>query len=116
MHYEILNVTYKATDEEIKKAFNKLSKKYHPDKSRNTSQYQKIQRAYEILSDRTLKTIYDTDGLDEVIRYEHAVNNGYVNRRYNKMRPKSITLQISLKEAYLGVERVYNISRKSLCR
>lgn len=54
--------------------------------------------------------------MDEVSRYEHALENGYVDRRYNKMRPKKVTLSITLKEAFLGAERNIAISRKSLCR
>lgn len=78
--------------------------------------YVKIQRAYEILSSRTKKSIYDTDGIDEVSRYEHALQNGYVDRRYNKLNPKRITFTLSLKEVYLGVEKNVAITRKSLCR
>lgn len=47
-----------------------MSKKHHPDKGGNSSLYLKIQRAYEVLSDRTKRSIYDVDGLDEVARYE----------------------------------------------
>ena len=54
--------------------------------------------------------------MDEVQRYEHAVNNDYVDRRYNRVNPKRMTVRVSLKEVYLGSEKNIVISRRSLCR
>ncbi len=86
--YEVLELNFSAEDSQIRKAYNKLSKKYHPDKYGSSKKYVEIQRAFEVLSDRTKKHIYDTDGIDEVLRYEHALNNDFVERRYNQTRPK----------------------------
>jgi len=49
--------------------------------------------------------------LDEVSKYEHALENNYVSRRYNKMRPKNISIVISLEEAFKGTEKNIAISR-----
>lgn len=54
--------------------------------------------------------------MDEVQRYEHAVNNDYVDRRYNRVNPKRMTVRVSLKEVYLGSEKNIVISRRSMCR
>ena len=81
-------MNHDASDEDIKKSYQRLTKKYHPDKGGNHSMYVKVQRAYEILSDRIKKSVYDTDGIDEVSRYEHALQNGYISRRYNKVGAK----------------------------
>ena len=115
-YYDILELKHSATEDEIRSQYKKLTKKYHPDKYGNSKKYTEIQRAYEILSSRTKKTIYDTDGIDEVLRYEHAENGGYVDRRYNRLNPKRVNISISLKESYIGGERNVNIRRQEICR
>lgn len=61
--YSILEVTDTATPEEIKKSYRKLSMLYHPDKNGNsqesTEKFQKINEAYEVLSDPERKREYD---------------------------------------------------------
>lgn len=63
------------------------------------------------MSNRTKRSIYDTDGPDEVSRYEHALENNYVSRRYNKIRAKNISMVVSLREVYLGSEKNVAITR-----
>ena len=61
-YYEILGVSYTATQEEIKRAFRTLAKQYHPDinKAPNaTIMMQKITEAYEVLSDVNKTNEYD---------------------------------------------------------
>jgi curved DNA-binding protein CbpA len=50
--YQILELKQNASTDEIRKAYYRLAKIYHPDKNKNndtTEQFQKIQSAYEIL-------------------------------------------------------------------
>lgn len=62
-YYEILEVSKDATREEIKKAFRKLAKKYHPDTNVNdatlTEKFHEINEAYNVLSDEKLRNEYD---------------------------------------------------------
>ena len=60
-NYEILGVETDATYEEIKKNFRELAKKTHPDKTKEDSEEEMIQinKAYEILSDKTSREKYD---------------------------------------------------------
>lgn len=66
--YEVLEVQASATPLDIKKAYKRLSLKYHPDKINQTksgideSHFPKIQFAYSILSDVNKRRIYDTTG------------------------------------------------------
>lgn len=57
--YEILNISREADRQDIKRAFYKLAKQYHPDVSRNDSEFIKILNAYEILIDDIRRKRYD---------------------------------------------------------
>ena len=68
-YYEVLGVGKNATDDELKKAFRKLAKKYHPDanpdnKEEAERQFKEVNEAYEILSDKQKRQMYDQFGFD----------------------------------------------------
>lgn len=72
-YYEVLGVSKDASKDEIKSAFRKLAKKYHPDLNKDdpsaAEKFKEAQEAYEVLSDDNKKSQYD--------RFGHAgVNNG----------------------------------------
>lgn len=65
-YYEILGVPRNATQEEIKKAYRKLVRQYHPDLNKNDPEAEKkfkeINEAYEVLSDPEKRAKYDKYG------------------------------------------------------
>lgn len=65
-YYAILGVTKTATPEEIKQAFRKLARKYHPDVNPNNKQaearFKEVNEAYEVLSDPDKRKKYDQFG------------------------------------------------------
>src|SRR3954453_126460 len=71
-YYEVLGVNKNATEEEIKKAYRKLARKYHPDlnpKDKEANRkFQQINEANEVLSDPEKRKKYDQYGKD----WKHA--------------------------------------------
>lgn len=58
--YEILDVDIEATVDEIKKKYIEMAKKFHPDqKTGNVEMFQKISKAYEVLSNKETRKEYD---------------------------------------------------------
>ena len=68
-YYEVLGVSKDATQEEIKKAYRTLAKKYHPDVSTDpnaTEKFAEIQGAYDCLSDPEKRSNYDRFGTEDM--------------------------------------------------
>lgn len=71
-YYEILGLGKTATEAEIKKAYRRLARKYHPDVNHHDQEsedrFKEVAKAYEVLSDQSKRQMYD--------RYGHAGRPG----------------------------------------
>ena len=72
--YKVLGVSKDADEATIKKSYRKMALKYHPDRNKDNKEesearFKEISKAYEVLSDKSKRKMYDSFGMD-------AVNNG----------------------------------------
>ncbi len=65
-YYDVLGVSKKASDAEVKRAYRAKAKKYHPDHNAGDkdaeAKFKEVQEAYEILEDKDKRAMYDRVG------------------------------------------------------
>ena len=74
-YYSILGVSRGASKQQIRRAFKKLSLKYHPDKNKENPEkakqkFIKIANAYEVLNNDETRQIYDKYGEEELKQHQ----------------------------------------------
>lgn len=133
-YYELLGVDEDASQDEIKKAYRKKAKKYHPDSNKDTAdeeKFKKINKAYDVLSDEEKRKKYDRFGKQGVEGsaqsgqrraassfqdlFEQMFGGGG-RRERSRGQDMKINATITLDEAYNGVEKTYNVTRKKQCQ
>lgn len=125
-YYSILGVSKNASNDEIKTSYKKLARQHHPDKGGDKEFFQKIQEAYEILSDNTKRQQYDNPHTNNMnmnmdnmfpFGFEHPFFKHH--RRQEQIVKKSdhfYTCKITLKEVYTGTTKRLKINRKRICK
>ncbi len=138
-YYEILGVSRSATQDEIKKAFRRKARQYHPDVNKESDaeeRFKEVNEAYEVLSDPDKRAAYD--------RYGHAAVNGAAaadpfsgfgaysdiidelfgaafratgrsRRAPRRGQDIEVRLTIDFEEAIFGTERQIEFQRTGLC-
>ena len=80
-YYEVLGIKKDAEQSEIKKAYRRLVKKYHPDVNSEDDaegKFKEVQEAYEVLSDESKRSAYDQYGHASTAGFNGG-GNGYTN-------------------------------------
>ncbi|TEB33384.1 DnaJ-domain-containing protein [Coprinellus micaceus] len=131
-YYKILDVHKSASDRDIRAAYKRLSKKWHPDKNKTPEaegKFVEIARAYEILSDTEKRQIYDRHGEEGLKAHEggqqHPGNpfdvfqnffGGGHHHQQARKGPTSLTeFEVSLADIYSGGDIEFMIKKKILC-
>jgi len=119
--YKILKVTDSCSQKEIKKAFRKLSLKYHPDKCEDEDCKEKftgVNAAYDCLSDPKKRKVYDQLGKDED-SYKTKWTQFHGQRRTDETPKGSDTrlaLRFDLTTLYIGSTIEIRYFRDALCQ
>ncbi|KAK2155146.1 hypothetical protein LSH36_247g01062 [Paralvinella palmiformis] len=88
-YYEVLELTPKATGSQIKSAYYRLSKKYHPDKNpskESKAMFSEISEAYETLGNIRSRRIYDSSQTEHPVRRGHTMSHNSPFPEYKTKR------------------------------
>lgn len=136
-YYKTLNVSKDASQDDIKKAFRKLARKYHPDLNpgdkTSEDKFKELNEAYAVLSDPQKRTDYDSGGTsfggfegfkDYNFRESYDFGDifgdlfgsgGRTETHYSKGEDISSGIELSLDEAFTGVTRTITFTRTVDC-
>ena len=141
-YYRILGVQRNATKEDIKTAYKRLAKKYHPDVNKDadaTEKFKEINEAASVLGDDNKRAQYDTYGTDFEKQYhqnfrqdfsgfdfddmdfgdifEMFFGGSYAQGRNRSSRGRDMRydMQISLEEAAKGIKRTILVEKPEFC-
>lgn len=136
-YYKILGVDRDADDRQLKKAYRKLSKQYHPDKNPgDDSAHQKfvdISEAYEILSDAETRKIYNQYGHDGVKQRQQGGQRpgghdpfdifnrffgggGHFQQGQRRGPNMEVRIEMPLRDFYNGAEHEFKIEKQAICQ
>jgi len=131
-YYEILGIKRDADDKEIKRAFRKLSLKYHPDKNPGDEvahqKFVDVNEANEVLSNEETRHIYDIEGMEGLERDRQRQASGGTGSIFDLFtgggqhggRRKGpdfrMDFDVTLEQLYSGTTSVFNVKRNVLCK
>lgn len=118
-HYQVLDLDPTATQAEIKQAYRRLAKQFHPDTNRATANHEKISRinaAYEVLGDPQSRRSYDQHLKHSVADYSESVRSRQERTKaaqanYRKQREAEQNADRQLKlwlKLFTSVNRILN--------
>lgn len=107
-YYKILGLSGpKATDDEIKSAYRKLAKKYHPDRNPGNieaiEKFKDINEAYQVLIDEIAKRKYNR------IHFAYSLKNGFSIKSMKEWIAKNGTADFM--EMFLGKQEFHNVKK-----
>ncbi len=139
-YYEVLGVSKTATQDEIKSAFRKLAKQYHPDVSKEANaaeKFKECQEAYAVLSDENKRKQYDqyghaafqnngsggydfsgfdfSDIFSEIFGSGFGFNFGGSSRTKSRGRDRVMQVDLTFEEAAFGTKKTINLDTYDEC-
>ncbi len=138
-YYDVLGVSRSASKQDLKKAFKKKAMKYHPDRNPDNkeaaSKFKEAAEAYDVLSDDQKKSAYDQFGHQGVQGMGGGPNFNDINindifgdifgdvfgtrsntRKSRRGSDLQYNIELSLKEAVLGIQKKIKIPIHSECK
>ncbi|KAI0067469.1 DnaJ-domain-containing protein [Artomyces pyxidatus] len=130
--YKVLDLDRSASEQDIKKAYKRLSRKYHPDKNREPDaedRFVEVAHAYEVLSDSQKRQIYDRHGEEGLKAHEGGQGHanpfdmfssffGHGHPAHDQVRrgPTSVSeFEVTLADVYSGASLDFMIKKRVLC-
>jgi len=132
-YYKSLNINRNATQDEVKKAFRKLSKTHHPDKGGDENTFKELSEAYDTLGNGPKRADYDNrlnnpfhgsqshghghgPNMDDVFNQFFGGGNRRQHRHQQKKgRGLNIPLTISLEDVFFGGIKKLRYNREMKC-
>lgn len=139
-YYEVLGVSKTASDDEIKKAYRGLAKKYHPDVSTEDNaeeKFKEVQEAYEVLSDPTKREQYNQfghqganfgggsgfegfnfggfGGFEDILSSMFGGGSSRTSTKSNRGADLRTGINITFEEAAFGVEKEISVTKQDTC-
>ena len=129
--YSILGVNEKASQEEIKKAYRKLSKQFHPDVNpEGADRFKEIAEAYDTIGTESKRQEYDNKknnpfggmfngsgggGMDDLFSMFNDGFNPFQQRRRQRAPDKVLNVHVTPSESMLGSNKKINYHKKEQC-
>jgi len=116
-YYKILNCDKNSDENAIKKAYKKMALKYHPDRNHGNVEeakveFNKVQEAYEVLSDEKKRKIYDKYGYKGLKDYEE---NNFGNQHPQHKQKTVKEIKYTIQELYEQKTKNFNYNIKKQC-
>lgn len=119
-HYDILGIPKTASEDDVRTAYRKLARKNHPDKGGDKDTFQKIQTAYETLSDPNKRSAYDNPNSmanDFPFDFNHSFfRHHHRHKKHVKRADHLYTCRITLRDVFFGTTKRLKIQRSRLCK
>ncbi len=129
-YYQILGVPEDASEEEIRRAFFELAKKYHPDRGGDEEKFKEINEAYQVLSNKEKRAAYDAqrkgggffeEGFSfpsfdfDSLFEDDFFSFDFFERKKRRGEDLYLEVELTLKEAFFGKEKEIRYHRKKEC-
>ncbi|KAG0129500.1 hypothetical protein HOY82DRAFT_505663 [Tuber indicum] len=137
-YYKLLDIDRKASDRDIKRAYRKLSKKYHPDKNPGDEtakqKFVEVAEAYEALADPESRQIYDQHGAEGLKQRQNGGGGGghhdpfdlfsrffgggghyHQGDRMRRGPNMEVKVHLPLRDFYNGAEKEFTVEKQMIC-